>query len=188
MRQNNVIRYGIWICRGIYGLCIFFFLLFTTSVIYWHMNPEIFSIFEVSEAFKAGYGINDIRILTTENSPEYAVLLSELSAAILYWLYIRSVFFFAITWLMVKKIILVLGSIQSLQTFYQDNIEHFRDLAKLGFWGFLVSCFNIGFTDGDYQLNFSIVFGPLLFSMACLILSEVFREGKALLEDNNMIV
>lgn len=188
MYQNKVIGYGIWLSWVIYGLCIFFFLLLTLVTIYWHINMEAFSRVEVSEALKAGYGIKDFRIISNIDPSNNAVLLSELNHGMIYWIYARGVFFFGITLLMVRKIISVLHSIKNLETFYSDNIEHFRVLARLGFIAFLVSCINFSYLNGELHISLSIVFGPLFFSVSCLILSEVFREGKTLLEDNNMII
>jgi hypothetical protein len=172
----------------VFGLCAFLILLLTGIIFYWHFNPVAFSRVAMIAPFDAGFGMGNIELIDSAETTGDAVVLSDLSAAMMYWVYIRSVFFLGITLFMAWKIIAVLQSIEKLETFYTDNIQHFKVLAKLGFIAFAVSCANFGYVNGELKLSLTLALGPLLFSVACLILSEVFREGKALLEENNMIV
>jgi len=188
MSRNTIIGYGIGLSKIVFGLCAFLILLLTGIIFYWHFNPDAFSGVAMIAPFDAGFGMGNIELIDSAETTGDAVVLSDLSAAMMYWVYIRSVFFLGITLFMAWKIIAVLQSIEKLETFYTDNIQHFKVLAKLGFIAFAVSCANFGYVNGELKLSLTLALGPLLFSVACLILSEVFREGKALLEENNMIV
>lgn len=131
----------------------------------------------------AGFGIGTFKTGSTEG-----IILSELSSAMIFWLYFRGVFIAGIGLLIARKVLAILSSIKQLKTLYSGNVEHFRDLARIGFIAFLFSCINVGYIEGVLSLNFTFAIGPLTFSVACLVLSEVFREGKHLFEENQMII
>lgn len=187
MKENNIIRRSIVLSRVIYWLCISLFAALLLVAIYWHIDAKAFSAVGISE-FTIGYGINDFQLYSEQEIPADAMLLSELSHGMIYWIVIRGAFFFLVTLLIIRKMQSVLHSIENLKTFYSRNIKDFTDLARLGFVAFGVSCFNFSYLNGDLQVNVGLVLGPLIFGVACLVLAEVFKEGKALLEDKQMII
>lgn len=76
----------------------------------------------------------------------------------------------------------------SKNTIINGNIQHFRKLALYGGLTFLLSSFNLSPLGGKWTFHLALAFGPLLFTVACLVLAEVFREGEALEEDKASIV
>ena len=183
MERNKILRYGNLLAKMIFWLSAVTMVVLTAGLIVWIITPESFSSVRMVNPAGAGFSIG-----TFKTGSEEGIALSELSPGMIFWLYFRGIFFAGIILLITRKVLMVLSSIEQLQTFYSGNIEHFRDLARFAFVAFLLSCVNVGYIDGTMNFNFMIAFGPLTFSVACLVLSEVFREGKHLFEENEMIV
>lgn len=189
MEGNKVLRYSILLCRGLLVLIYVFMGVTVTGAIYWHFDPAFFSQVEVTEGFRPGYGLGGFHVYLSGNQPpESAILLSETSYVMMYWLLIRGVFFYVLTIVIIKKIIRILESIRSLKTFYMDNIRHFRTLARYAFLGFIVSSVNFSYFDDELSILIGTAFGPLLVAAACMVLAEIFEEGRNLMEDKNLIV
>lgn len=188
--DNRIISIALVVSKALIWVAIALFVAFTIMIIHWHFNPEAYAYIDVSKAFKAGFGVNvDIKLSeSSKNAAINAVWMSELNHGMVYWIFIRSSFFLIISILILQKVIKVLQSIKSLKTFYKDNIIHFQQMAKLAFVAFLLSCFNIDYHDGEYGFHLKSAFGPLIFALACLVLAEIFKEGRRLLEDQKLIV
>lgn len=189
MKRNKVISSARVLSKIVRWLCYLFFGLFTIIVIHWHIAPDNYNQLEVTDGFKAGYGVNAFQwkpsTVMTEN---LALRMSELPAVMVYWLYLRAVIFFTITLFIIREADYILKSVASLKTFYDQNEEHFRKIARWAFIGFILSCFNFSYLNQGFQLDFRLVFAPLLLSIGSLVLAEIFSEGKELSEDQRMIV
>lgn len=88
----------------------------------------------------------------------------------------------------VKIMIEIFNSIIDLETFYDGNIKAFKKLVVLGLVVSVIAAFNFGFADGETMWNFTIPFRPLIYTSICLVMSEVFKEGKNLLEESRSII
>ncbi|PWN07377.1 DUF2975 domain-containing protein [Rhodohalobacter mucosus] len=187
MEKNRILSLSKTACRLIEWLCIVLMALLVIGFFYWLIAPDQLSGIRVSAGVETGYGLNGFDFMTADHSTD-TVSLSELSGFMVGWIVFRSLFFLGITVLIIRKIMLVLTSIDEVKTFYGSNIKHFRDLSLLGFIAFIASGINFSYIGGSMQITLGLVPGPLLFSLACLVLAEVFREGKMLLEENNMII
>ena len=183
MERNRILRYGQVLATVIYWMSLAIGLLLTAGLVIWLINPGTLSSISIENAYKTGFGIGTFTADGDSGTP-----LSELASGMMFWLYFRGVFFAGIVLLISRKSLAILESIKELKIFYSDNIDHFRDLARIGFIAFLFSCFNIAYIDNNISFMFTFAMGPLVFAVSCLVLSEVFREGKHLLEENDMFV
>lgn len=183
MERNNILRYGNLLARIVYWGTVLILIVLSVSLVILLISPEVFSSVRLVDATDAGFGLGTFKSGSAEG-----IAMSELTTGMIFWLYFRGIFFAGITLLIARKVLAVLSSIEQLKTFYSGNIEHFRDLARIGFIAFLFSCVNAGYINGVLNLGFTLAFGPLIFSVSCLVLSEVFREGRNLLKENEMIV
>ncbi len=187
--DNRIIRTALILSNGVLVLAMLFFVLFTIFLIHWHFDPMYYSRVEVSSCFNPGYGANGFNIYpATKELPTNAIVLATLNHIMVYWLFLRGTFFVMITTMILKKVIQVLRSMQTVNTFYQGNVEHFRAIALYSFLGFIASCFNFSYLQGHVNFSFTLAFGPLLLSVAALILGEVFEEGSHLFEDKNLVI
>jgi hypothetical protein len=90
--------------------------------------------------------------------------------------------------LVVRESLLVVDSIQSLETFRQRNITSFRKIGQLFIALFLVNLFHFGMDDGAWELT--IQFEPiyLLGTLIGYVLAEIFREGNNLMEEQKLTI
>lgn len=189
MERNKILYFARFLTRFILILCFLFFTILVITIIYWHADPKAFSNVDVTHSFKAGFGVNNIRILfPAVQASSGTILLSDLNHAMIYWLFIRASLFLLLATFIIKRILLILKSIHNLTTFYSRNIRHFQEIASYAFLAFLLSCFNFSYLEGQFNLSIDLPFAPLSFAVSALVLAEIFKEGKQLLEDQNMII
>ncbi len=187
MKTKKSLRWALWVYKVINILVLVLFGLFFLMLVYSFIQPNFFQMLIVNDAFEAGFGIGNFRFCTSCTNPDN-LYLSDLGIAMKLWLMLRGLIFFVLIFLVLKTVKKILRSIESLSTFYKGNIESFRVLAKYGFWISLLSAFNF-FVQGETSvINFTIPFGSIAFALTCLVLSDVFKEGQLLLEDNKSIV
>ncbi len=170
-------------------LCLLFFLFFLVMVAYWHFDKSAFDLVNVSRAFEAGFGSNGIQFYLNENQkPSNAIILSEISPIMVYWLLLRTSLFVFLSIKMIQSALRIISSMQSLQTFYLGNIKHLRSIGLFAFFSFLLSIFNFYYSQGGFNFHFKTAFAPLILAIASYVLAEVFREGAKLVEEKNLII
>lgn len=187
MANNKIITSAIGLSHLVFGALILFYLFFVVSFIHSILAPELYQQVILTQSFKAGWGINHIRICTDCATPT-DIVLGNLENSMRLWLFLRGSVFFVLACLITHKIRQILRSIRQLQTFYASNITHFKILAGYGAVAFVFSTFNCFWQAGAVSWHFTFPLGWLVFSAACLVLSEIFKEGKLLVEDNASIV
>lgn len=161
--------------------------LFTFGLIYWLLDPVALADIKIRGMGDFTTASNQIAI---GNGPEATGVLTigELNRYMVFWLYFRVIFYLGIFALIIQKVQTILNSIERLETFIMDNIRSLKDMAKLGVVLFLFSSFQFFYANGEGNLSLNFAIGPLLFTIACLVLAEVFNEGRKLLEEKNLIV
>ena len=95
---------------------------------------------------------------------------------------------FAVFWFILKEIIKILTSIQDSKTFYEGNVSSFKKLSHYGIILIIISAIKIGFISEVSNLSLSIPIGPIIFTIGCYLLADIFEEGKFLMEENKSIV
>jgi len=186
--QNNIIRLARLFTKAILVICITFFVCFAGIIIHSQFSPNTYEKVEVTRSFKAGFGVSMEYHPDDKKISNEAIMLNDLNAGMVWWLLIRTILFFGLMLLVLFRVLAVLKSVNSLNTFYDGNVHHFQFMAKLGLATVIISCFNFYNTDVASDINFTLPFGPAAFMLACLVMAEVFKEGKQLVEDKNMII
>ncbi|MEM6347782.1 MAG: hypothetical protein AAF927_28090 [Bacteroidota bacterium] len=185
MEKNQVLQIARVSTRIFWTLLIVFYGLFMSVLLiksFWPTSLPLQVIF--MQGFEAGWGVGGLKFCLECAGPQ-DILLVNLSSGMKIWIAIRANVFFVLAYLMMQKVSLIL---EARETFYADNVQHFRQLALLAFLAFGLSTFNLTYWEGNWQGHFTIAFGPLALSIASLVLSEIFKEGQLLLEDKNSII
>ncbi|MEO1053128.1 MAG: DUF2975 domain-containing protein [Bacteroidota bacterium] len=189
MKTNTVIKLAIGLSRCIMGVCIFAVVLSLTVTVHWHFSKGYYDHIEVSQTFKAGFGMGDVQVLLPHHvRHEGMIMLSDLNNYLFYWLLVRAMVFVALVFLIVRSILQVLHSMKSVRTFHEGNIKHFRRISLFSFIATLFSVFNFGLIRGELMIYLDLPFGPLLFALGAYVMAEVFKEGKLLLEDQQLMI
>ncbi len=189
MENNYIINAASILSKVVLWICVLFLLVFVFILIHWHFDRSAYSSVVFLNDLPSGANIGNLKIYTGDAVPKPGdLLLSELHPIMIYWLLLRALVFFGLTIGIVIHVNRILTSIKNIDTFYEGNIIQFQKMARLGFILFVLSCFNFSYINGISDFHISIAFGPLLFAVSCLVLAEVFKAGKRLLEDKNMII
>ena len=183
-RPIHVALYFLLLVRGIVWVL---FLAYLCTFIYSLINTEAFSNIVVEDAFQADFKLGNFRSCS-ECSDKHVITISEIGTNMKLWLLVRGLIFFILVLLSIQALIRVTKSILKKSTFYDQNIDAFMYLYKLGLAIAIFSSFNF-FIQGEADIvEFSIPFGVIGYSLGCRLLAEIFKEGKKLAEENNSII
>lgn len=190
MDKNKIILIAQGLCRFVQGFLIFMGVLFTVVLVHWHFSPESYALVELPGGSKSGFYGQGFRIISVsyKAANPNAVILSQVSAGMLYWLYLRTLVIMTLTFFMFRSVRRILGSIKSLKTFCQDNIIAFQRIGKYALGIFVLTSFNLWIVPGDSDVNLNLALGPLLVGIFSLVMAEVFKEGNQLIEDRNLMI
>jgi hypothetical protein len=78
----------------------------------------------------------------------------------------------------------IIKNIHSLKTFTKDNIKAFSRISVLAIALVLVNFLKLS----PERIGFTIEFSYVFFALAAIILTQVFKEGQRLLEENELTV
>lgn len=182
--HSRIISTAIWVTRISLWLSVLVYALLIATVVYWHLSPDAFNNWYIAQPYQAGAANFRLQRLATPQGLTF----NDMGAGMVYWLAIRTTFFFVLICLALQKVLHILQSVKSAKTFYQENIRHFRKLATIGALYTIIYSVNFGVAEGNTTLYFKLPFVPLLFTTACLVLSAIFEEGQRLREDANSII
>ncbi|GEM_PF-4111107 len=92
------------------------------------------------------------------------------------------------TILIISEILKVIQSIRSLDTFKQKNILAFRRMAQIFLGLFFIHMFSLVQTEGQVSFTFGLPLEYLIAMIGCYVLSEIFKEGNKLMEENQLTI
>ncbi len=107
---------------------------------------------------------------------------------VLNWL---QMFALLIIYLLISQVIIqILRSLKSFKAFVEENIARFKRIASLSLAAFFLNLLQVRVITDNKDLNLSWDFelSYLIFMFAALILSEIFKEGKQMADEQNSIV
>ncbi|QYA24613.1 DUF2975 domain-containing protein [Gramella sp. MT6] len=106
----------------------------------------------------------------------------------LYFSYLKYMLVFLLFYLIIHQFGEIIRSVKKLSTFHQTNVIAFKKIGKYCLLIFLLSIFNY-WKIGDFsRASISIYLTPLLFALFAFILSEIFKEGNNLKNENELTV
>ena len=92
------------------------------------------------------------------------------------------------TILIITEILKVIQSIRSLDTFRQKNILAFRRMAQIFLVLFFINIFSLVQTENQVTFTFGLPLEYLFAVIGCSVLSEIFKEGNKLMEENQLTI
>ncbi|MCB9231010.1 MAG: DUF2975 domain-containing protein [Bacteroidia bacterium] len=186
--NNRILNFALILLKVVMGLVVLVLLGGTGVAIHLLFSPESYSQVVAENAFQTGFGLGNFKFCPECAHDGSRIFLGELSQGMILWLFVRLLVFGGLVLAILVRIGKIFNSVKSARTFYDENIRHFRILGRLSLAIFLFSSFNFVSWRGETGFHFTLAFGPLFFGVGCMVLAEVFREGKLLLEDNASII
>lgn len=80
----------------------------------------------------------------------------------------------------------IIKSIKSLKTFSENTSKYFKKIAVILFLCFILSLIDVVKTETGFTIRYAFEFYYIMLGFFCIVLSEVFKEGNKLWEENQL--
>lgn len=182
--EANIIPVAIIATRIAKWLLVTTFGTFLIAFVYWHVDSGVFNNWYINSPYQAGTASFSI----SQSSHPQSIAINDIEGFTLYWQMARIASFFLLVYLILHQALQVLKSARGEGAFHENCSRNFRQMALLGLIYAILYSFNMGTFAGETLLNLKLPFSPLLFTMACLVLSAIFQEGNRLSNDSKSII
>ncbi len=192
MKQNISLLIALRFLQFCFGVVILLLIAFYWVMLAGLMDWPLENKITLNGAGRPGAWLGMTYCMDDSCSDSFDVL-SFFADEMIIWLVVRQSVLFALNILILWKAMALLKSIRYSKTFYEENITAFMQMAKYGLIIALISAINFRYDDqfhsGDsFSWVFDIPFSALLFTLACKVLAEIFKQGKLLSEENQSFV
>jgi hypothetical protein len=159
----------------------------TIGMIYWHINPAFYADSPIPD-----FGKNALFKYTSVNSSSVvgiplmisSATINNMSYASMYLLYSQCAAILFLIFMAVREFTSIIRSIRKIQTFVIDNAWSFKKIGKYMLLVFVLSGLQYSVYNESTLFGIYIHLPALAIALVAFTLSEIFREGNALLEDN----
>jgi hypothetical protein len=176
--KNKILHLALVVTRIIMILVITIGTLLLGVMIYWPFDPSLFDLFY----FSTENGLT----ITTE--AEKGTKLESIEAGYFYFLSLKGLIELSLFYLILRNVIGVVKSIESLKTFHQANIKAFRRMGRLFVVWFLIEIPEVNLSALDTSIALQVVPGYAVGALICFVLAEIFSEGNQLMEENQLTI
>lgn len=165
-------------------------LLFTVSLVHWHIDREFYS--HIPIAYLIENSFFKFTIVKTSSTGtqiiEYPATLNNISHWSIYLFYSQLMVITLLILAAVREFTTVIRSVMQIQTFVSSNIASFKKIGFSLFMAFIIAGFQI--VSYKESMLYGIYLHPslLVISLLSYTLSEIFKEGNALLEENKGVI
>ena len=159
----------------------------TIGIVYWHIDREVYSYIPIQVlGGTASVKFTQVTSAIAGTSITKTVAtLNNISTSSLYLLYMQLMVVGILILLVLREFTQVIRSVKRIQTFVYQNIRSFKKIGLHLFMVFLLSGVQYSIFNESRLLGVYVHLTPLLLALLSYTLSEVFREGNALLEENS---
>ena len=105
-----------------------------------------------------------------------------------YTFWARTLLVLGVLYLILRTILRILNSINSLETFRKENVKSFRKIGKLFMVWFVLAIPTIRSINEEPSLSVGFYLGYVVCALICFVLAEIFSEGNKLMEDNKLTI
>lgn len=192
MKQNISLLVALRFLQFCFGLVILFLVVFyfvmLAGLLDWPLQEKI----TLNGAGRPGTWLGMTYCLDETCGDSFNVL-SFFADEMIIWLIVRHSVLFALNIMILWNAMALLKSIRYSKTFYEENIKAFMHMAKYGLLIALISMVNFRYDDqyaggSSFEWVMDIPFSVLLFTLACKVLAEIFKQGKLLSDENQSFV
>jgi hypothetical protein len=199
MNKNILLKIASFTCNLSVIIYAISFILLTVIFIHIQIQPNQYTSFEYNLK-SDNFSIERTVVSQSGNEPlddlDKADLfkLSNLNTTSIYFIYVRLSLILLFTYLVTKEFQIIIESVKQIKTFRTENIRSFKRMSKYLLFIFLLLGYRYAsFTaaSSNYEgasSELQISFTCLALMLFALIMSEIFREGNKLSEDNQLTI
>lgn len=191
MKKNTLLNIAIIICYGLRLLLVIFSIIVLGLFIYVQVDKEKFKDQEIqlSQSTKImNHYVSDSsnsKAITIDNN---LYTLGELKTVSLYLMFLEWIITIALIYLGIKEFQKVMASVRTLRTFARSSIKSFRRIGIYALIFFIITNHYILWFEGEAKIELSISFIPLIYALLAFIMAEIFKEGNALKQENDLTI
>ncbi len=191
--KNQLLKFTVIICNLLNIVYVVSALAITFFFIHLQINKEFYTDKNIQINFKQKHGEFNISwddkwgdSISKKDKEVYT--LKNLTLFSLYFNYIQAIIILGLLFKIAQEFKNILNSVNSLKTFEKDNIISFRKIGKYLLIYFIVTSYYVfKFKEGSTS-SLDINLTPLLLIFLCFILSEIFKEGNSLKQENELTI
>jgi hypothetical protein len=191
--KNQLLKFTVIICNLLKIVYVVSALAITFFFIHLQINKDFYTNKNIQINFKQKHGEFNISWddkwgdSISKNDKEVYTL-KNLTLFSLYFNYIQAIIILGLLFKIAQEFKNILNSVNSLKTFEKDNIISFRKIGKYLLIYFIVTSYYVfRFKEGSTS-SLDINLTPLLLIFLCFILSEIFKEGNSLKQENELTI
>lgn len=158
----------------------------TIGMIYWHINPDFYTDSPIPDFGKnAIFKYTSVTQCSVETRPmTSSATINNISVVSIYLLYTQCTAILFFIFMAVREFTSIIRSIRKIQTFVIDNAWSFKKIGKYMLCVFVLSGLQYSVYNESTLFGIYIHLPALVIALVAFTMSEIFREGNALLEDN----
>ena len=192
MKKNKLLNIAVVVCKSIRVIYIIAFIILTGIFIHVQIAPDSYKKGNYSfNNTTSGFQIskyNRWKISSPKLEDKDVYTIDKILKTSLYINYLKLVAILLFIFLATKEFQKIMQSVKNLKTFQKNNVYSFRKIGKYIFIIFLLSSYvKVRFQQGGVSAT-HINLTPLLFVLAAFIMAEIFKEGNALEEENDLTI
>ncbi|MEL0651649.1 DUF2975 domain-containing protein [Algibacter sp. TI.3.09] len=189
MTKNRLLNISIVLCKFIKLGYIVFFIGLTFVFVHVQMDRDYYKDKEVTiNSDSKDFFISSRSILKSEITNTNIYTLDNIKTFSLYLGYFQLSGILLVLFLSIKEFQKILKSVKKVKSFEEDNIKSFRRIGKFIFIYTLLTSFQVMNFNKGYFHGFGISLTPLFLILFAFIMGEIFKEGYALKQENDLTI
>ena len=191
MTKNSLLNIAISISRLLNVLLVIGTIGLTILFIYVQIDNEAWANQEIKFNktrnfidFSSTESVSSIGI--KENTSPYTI--GKLKTLSLYLNYIKVLIIMVLIFLSIRAFEKIMLSVKTSETFSRNNAKLFRDIGKYVIFITILTSYSVFRFDDVIKTQFSISLIPLFYALLAFIMAEIFKEGSALKQENELTI
>jgi len=187
MTKNRLLNIATVLCKFTKGLFTLAFIGLTFVFVHIQIHRDYYKDKKV-DFDKHNYTYSMTHKVKTETADKAIFTIENIKTYSLYITYFQLSGLLVVLFLGTKEFQKVLESVKKVTAFEADNVTAFRRIGKLIFIYALLTSFSIlEFNEGGFR-GFGIPIKPIILILFAFIMAEVFKEGHALKQENDLTI
>jgi hypothetical protein len=190
MKKIDVLKIPALFCKVLYMIIVIAGIGTTVVFVHLQIDPQYYHQWNAS--FLSQNAMLSYKVFerwNTDLAKEYTLLsLAKISKMSLILNYLQVMGILSLILFTIKEFSNVIESVRSIETFHQRNTLSFRKMYKYLFIIFILSSVTIINAQEANFYGYSLQLTPLILSVSAFIMTEIFKQGNQLFEENKLTI
>ncbi len=190
MQINFTLRFSALLCMLAYVVLTVSFLGVTGIFIHMQIHPEYYASWDLTKIFSSATYLQsylekwntqpatDQELFSVQNMKWYSLAIN----------YLQIISQLLLIFFGIREFHRIIRSVESFETFHKKSIDSFAKIGRYMFCYFILSGLVIISAREAHFRGYAIHFTPLILSVLAYMMAEVFRQGKQLLDENQLTI